>query len=340
MTHKILVIAPNWVGDAIMAHSLYQLLKKNHPDRCIDVIAPAAFEPLHALMPEIRRFIATPMEHGKLPLAALWSLAQTLRQEQYQEAYVLPNSLKSALLPWLSGIPRRVGYHGEMRYGLLNYRHQLDKKALPTMTQRFNALAFARHTDPESIPIPYPALQATMSKGQALATTLGLDTKRPVLILCPGAAYGPAKRWPVGHFKAIAESWASHHGPVWVMGDKKDKTHADAIANANDAIHSLAGRTSLADACELMALGRIVVSNDSGLMHLAAALQRPLVAIYGSSSPGFTPPLAHDIRMVMPNIACSPCFERTCRFGHYRCLTESTPQQVTSQIHTLLEATA
>lgn len=339
ITHRILIIAPNWVGDAIMAQSLYRLIKMHHPQCSIDVIGPSAFEALHLLMPEVDSFIASPLKHSQLNFKACWQLAKKLKKNNYQQAFILPNSLKSALIPWLCRIKIRTGFMGEMRYILLNDIRKLNPVALPTMAERFNALSFKKNQLPKKIPIPAPSLQIDRTIALSIAKKLQLNTEKPILILCPGAAFGPAKRWPTEHFKTIAEFWfKEQQGQVWILGDTKDKPLADEISNNHPAIIPLASRTSLHEACHLMALGALVVSNDSGLMHLAAALKKPLIAIYGSSTPAFTPPLGNDVQIFQSTLPCSPCFDRVCRFSHNNCLKETTPRQVIASIPLILRA--
>lgn len=336
---RILVVGPSWVGDMVMAHSLFQLLKKRNPGGVIDVLAPAWSRPLLERMPEVRRAIDMPVGHGELNLGARWRLGRSLK-DQYDQAVVLPNSLKSALVPLFAGIETRIGWRGEMRFGLINDIRLLDVKRYPLMVQRFNALAFPDDFR-KPIPAPFPVLRVDRDGLAATLQKFGLDSGRPILALCPGAEFGEAKRWPSGHYAAVAEARLRMGWQVWLFGSAKDREVAEQIRSEldpalRDGLFNLCGDTSLAEAVDLMSCATAVVSNDSGLMHVAAALQRPLVAVYGSTSPQFTPPLAEKVAIVRLDLDCSPCFERTCRFGHYHCLTQLEPAQVLTALEDVL----
>jgi heptosyltransferase-2 len=281
-------------------------------------------------MPEIGRIIDNPFAHGELSLRARYRLARELAAAGYQRAYILPNSLKSALIPFLAGIPERIGFTGEARYGLINRRHALDEIALPQMAERFAQLA---ETPGSPLPRPLQLPRLTSSREQQTATlkALGLEPLEKVAVFCPGAEFGPAKRWPARHFATLADELARRGYVVWLLGSAKDKAVGDEIvglANPASTPRNLCGSTSLAQAIDLIAASSVVVCNDSGLMHVAAALDRPLVAVYGSSSPGFTPPLSERAQIVSLNLACSPCFKRDCPLGHLDCLNKLAPQRV------------
>lgn len=327
---RILVVAPAWVGDGVLAQPLFMRLHEYHPDLELDVLAPQWTLPLFARMPQVRRTFASPFAHGELKLGARLQLARTLRAERYDQAIVLPNSFKSALIPWFARIRLRTGFRGETRYGVLNDVRILDKKALPQMAERFALLAEAPGS---TLPRPLPQPQLTVNDAQREATlaTLGLTHARPAVALCPGAEYGPAKRWPAVHFTALAQQLIERGCDVWLIGSAKDEPIGAAIARASAAAN-LCGRTSLDQAIDLLSCANIVVSNDSGLMHVAAALGRPLIALYGSSSPEFTPPLSPQATVLWLHIECSPCFQRECPLGHFRCMLELTPERVMSAI--------
>ncbi|WP_148716435.1 lipopolysaccharide heptosyltransferase II [Chitinolyticbacter meiyuanensis] len=331
---QILIVAPAWVGDAVMAQPLYARLAERHHGVAIDVLAPAWTRPLHARMPEIREAIDAPFAHGELALKKRWQLARQLSRRGYDQAILLPNSIKSALVPWFAGIPQRTGWIGESRYGLLNDWRKLDKAALPRMVGRFVALAETKGT-PLARPIADPRLVVDAKASTAALAALQLSTERPILALCPGAEYGPAKRWPARHAAALARDYLARGWQVWLFGSNKDaEICGDIVAQAPGVI-DLAGQTSLAQAIDLMSLAAAVVCNDSGLMHVAAALGRPLVAVYGSSSPVFTPPLSPTARIVSLNVECSPCFQRTCPLGHMKCLNELGPERVDAALQAL-----
>ena len=332
----ILVLAPAWLGDTVMIQPmLAELIKQN---AIIDVLAPPATAPVLSRMPEVRQTITLPVGHGQFHWQVRRTLAQQIRQQHYDVAYVLPNSWKSALIPWLAKIPKRIGWRGEWRYGLLNEVRLLDKQKYPLMVERFLALAYPSRVSLPTI-TPTPKLVTTVSKQSDIRTKLALTLDKPVLALCPGAEYGPAKQWPAAHFASIARHYVMQGWQVWLLGGPKDVAINTSIADGSGVeCFNLAGKTSLTEVIDVLAQVQAVVTNDSGLMHVAAALGRPLVAIYGSSAPSFTPPLTPKAAILKPNhLSCSPCFERTCRFGHYQCLTSTEAKQVIAALDNLLE---
>ena len=333
---RILIVAPNWVGDTLLAQPLFARLHQRLPGVVIDALAPSWTAPLLARMPEITAVIATPFVHGPLQLRERWRLGRSLRQRAYQQAIVLPNTFKAALLPFFADIGLRVGYTGESRYGLLNILHKLDKKNTPLMAERYAQLA-----EPPGAKPSLPLLRSTLLVDEANllinVARLGLDRRPPVAVFCPGAEYGPAKRWPARNFAELARHFAARGRAVWLLGSAKERAMGDEIARfaKGDAIN-LCGRTDLATAVDLMSVAEIIVSNDSGLMHVAAALDKPLVALYGSSSPEHTPPLSgRAVIARIEGLPCSPCYRRTCPLGHFRCLNELTTEQVLQEIDAL-----
>ncbi|BEV70755.1 MULTISPECIES: lipopolysaccharide heptosyltransferase II [unclassified Paludibacterium] len=325
---KILVIAPSWVGDSVMAQPLYRRLHQLYGDIELHVFAPQWTLPLLARMPEVSQAHLNPFGHGALNLLARWKVARRLARLKFDQAIVLPNSLKSALIPLFAGIPCRTGFIGESRYGVLNDWRELDENSLPMMVERFCALAPSKG-QPLSRPIPHPQLIADPARQQATLAELGLTADRPVVAFCPGAEYGPAKRWPARHFAKLAERFAAAGFHVWLFGSNKDAEIGNDISRLSHGLAvNLCGKTGLDQAIDLIGLANIAVCNDSGLMHVAAALDIPLVALYGSSSPDFTPPLSERAEIVSLSLECSPCFERTCPFGHTDCLEKLAPEQV------------
>ncbi|TAN51157.1 MAG: lipopolysaccharide heptosyltransferase II [Methylococcaceae bacterium] len=335
-THpRILVVGPSWVGDMVMAQSLFLRLKQRYPDSRISVLAPAWTLPLLACMPEVAQGMAMPLGHGQFGFAKRRRLGLELRGS-FDWAIVLPNSWKSALTPFFAQIPRRTGHLGELRWGLLNDARRLDKTLLPRTVQRFVALGLEKDA---ALPpdCPPPRLFVADQQVAAALAKFGLAGPAKVLALCPGAEYGPAKRWPSDHFAVLARAKLAAGWQVWLFGSDKDQAAAEAIVQAAPGCINFAARTCLAEAVALLSLADAVVSNDSGLMHVAAALDKPLVALYGSSDPGFTPPLSDKARIVRLGLDCSPCFKRACPYGHTHCLTQIEPARVLTELDYLLK---
>jgi len=289
-------------------------------------------------MPEVRQALSFPLGHGALELATRRRIGKSLAG-QYDQAILLPNSLKSALVPFFAGIAQRTGWRGELRYGLLNDVRTLDKARYPLMIERFMALGYPAGAELPK-PYPRPSLQIETASRDAALAKFGLSLDRPVLALCPGAEFGEAKRWPSEHYAKVAEIKIREGWQVWLFGSKNDHAVGESIREwlipgLREESVNLSGETSLAAAIDLLSCSDAVVSNDSGLMHVAAALNRPLVAVYGSTSPGFTPPLADQVEVVRLGLECSPCFDRTCRFGHYNCLRLLEPEAVASALQRL-----
>lgn len=333
-SERILIVGPAWVGDMVMAQSLYRLLHERKPRALIDVLAPAWSLPLLARMPEVHRGIEVPLGHGEFGFGKRLALGKSLRGEHHDRAIVLPRSLKSALIPFFAGAKRRSGYKGEMRYGLINDMRALDKGVLSQTVQRYLALGMDAG---ESLPpshIPRPQLRVDKANQQRCMQLFGLHADRPVVGMMPGAEYGPAKQWPVAYYAETAAELVRSGHQVWIFGSKKDLPVAGEIAKqAGDGVVNLAGCTQLVDVVDLIACCKAVVCNDSGLMHVAAAVGTPLVAVYGSSTPDYTPPLTDQARVLYRRLDCSPCFKRECPLGHTECLTGIQAQEVLDALH-------
>ncbi|MCW5589295.1 MAG: lipopolysaccharide heptosyltransferase II [Legionellales bacterium] len=335
MNNNILIIGPAWIGDMVIAQSLYRLLKQRQPEANIDVIAPSWCAPLLSRMPEIRACLEFKIAHGKLGLAQRYQFAQQLKKNHYQQAIILPNSFKSALIPWLAKIPQRRGYRGECRYGLINDRRLLNKKKYPSLVERFALLASPANT-PLPATLPWPALTVDKNAQALTLKKYHLATEKPILILCPGAAYGPAKRWPISHFAEVANDYLQRDWQVWLLGGKAEKNLHDQIQSACHHRCQDLSMTSLTEAIDLMALANLIISNDSGLMHIAASVARPLIAIYGSSDPHYTPPLSQHAHIVSLELSCSPCFQRECPLHHLNCLQHITPHHIITTANNLV----
>jgi heptosyltransferase II len=329
----ILVVAPSWIGDALLSQPMLALLKQRDPECVIDVLGPAWVLPVYRRMPEVRDTMESPFGHGALALGERMRLGRQLRKNRYDRAYVLPNSFKSALVPLFARIPERIGFIGEVRYGLLSEARRLDERALPLMVERFASLAWPRGERIEGT-LPQPRLRVDDAERDAVMAQLQLARPARLACLCPGAEYGPAKRWPAEHFGDLAAKLAGEGYAVWLVGSKKEAEIGEAIRERSGGkALNLCGRTTLDQAVVLLSAADAVVTNDSGLMHVAAALDRPMVALYGSSSPAFTPPLSMRASIVKIDIACSPCFERTCPLGHFDCMMKLMPDRVLGEVH-------
>lgn len=329
--YKVLVIGPSWIGDTVLAQPLFRLLHDRRAETAVDVLAPEWTLALLARMPEVRQAIPNPFGHGELKLHARRELGRELARARYDQAIVLPNSFKSALVPWFAGIPLRTGFRGEMRWGLLNDVRHLDERELPLMVQRYAALAGARG-EPAREP-PEVRLRMDEEARRKTLAKLRLEPQAPVAALCPGAEYGPAKRWPLHHHAELAKRLADRGFEVWLVGSPRDRGLGEEIELLSEgASRNLCGTTSLGEAIDLLASTALVVSNDSGLMHIAAALGKPLVALYGSSSPDFTPPRSPAATVIRLGLPCSPCFKRECPLGHFNCMMQLSPDRVCSAI--------
>lgn len=314
---KILVVGPSWIGDMVMAQSLFITLKNKYPDCVIDVVAPEWSIPLIERMPEINKAISLPVKHKQLALTKRFKIGRSLRAENYQTAIIIPRSYKSALVPFFAKIPERIGFRGEMRYGILNDIHSLDKTILKQTVQRYVSLGFDRDLlqPPE---ILFPRLLIRNKNRDELLSKYKLSVDKAIIGLMPGAEYGSAKKWP--YFNKLARALVDNGYQVWVFGSAKDYSYGNEIGQQDRNIFNLCGKTELVDVVDLISLCKKVVCNDSGLMHVAAAVNIPLVAIYGSSTPDYTPPLSTKAKIHYLGLDCSPCFKRECPLGHTDCL--------------------
>lgn len=331
---RYLIAAPAWVGDMVMAQSLFMTLKQHEPQARIDVLAPDWSLPLLARMEEIDEAINVPVAHGELGLAKRWRLGRSLRSCHYDRAILIPRSMKAALIPFFAGAKIRTGYRGEMRYGLLNDIRPLDKTVLTQTVQRYVALGMSADSELPP-PIPSPRLMVDTENQQRLLDELGLHGGGRIIGLMPGAEYGPAKRWPLEYYAELAKRLIRDGFRVWIFGSDKERQDAESTADAG--AENLCGRTSLVEAVDLIAACDAVVSNDSGLMHVAAAVRKPLLAIYGSSTPDYTPPLSEQAQVLYRRLDCSPCFKRDCPYGHTDCLKGIGVDEVYAALSPMLE---
>jgi heptosyltransferase-2 len=343
--HGILIIAPNWIGDAVMTQPLLASLKKQYPEANIDVLASTWVAPIYRACSEVHEVIEAKFEHKQLQWGLRKQLAKELAIKKYQACFVLPNSLKSALIPWLANIPFRVGYRGELRFGLINLSLDNPSKVnRPPMVEHYLALSQLLNEEQFASTASnlVPKLNVSATANQSVQTKL-LNAKvdpANIYVMCPGAEYGPTKRWPTSHFAQLAQKLiaSNPHSQIILLGSKGDHALAQEIqsqAKQNSHIHNWCGDTSLDEAIALIGMGKAVISNDSGLMHIAAALRTPQVAIFGSSDPAHTPPLSDKAKVIWLNLPCSPCHKRECPLSHLKCLNDILPEQVFATLNTL-----
>ncbi len=329
-----LVVAPQWIGDAVMAEPLLAALTAR--GETLSVAALPWVAPVFRAMPQVGEIVELQFAHGRLDWAARRRVASSLRGH-FDAAYVLPNSIKSALVPWLAKVPVRVGYQGEGRVLLLN-RRLPNPVGRPPMVAFYGALA-----GPDFDASSRPRLHLEDAAIDAALSTSGL-ARRGFWVFAPGAEYGPAKRWPADHYAALARSLLAAEGaPIVLLGSKGEAALCESIAAAAPgACRVLAGKTSLFDAMALIAASRGLASNDSGLMHVAAGFGVAQVAVFGSTSPEHTPPLNANARVLWLKqelkLDCMPCFDRSCRFGHYDCLVGVAPERVEAALRGVVAA--
>jgi heptosyltransferase-2 len=315
----------------VMAQSLFKLLKQQSPQDPIDVVAPGWSLPILQRMPEVREAHALNVGHGEGGLGKRYQLGKQLRIRNYTQAIVLPRSYKSALVPFFAKIPQRTGFKGELRYGLLNDIRPFDHKLLDQTVKRFSYLGLGHDND--ELRTYQPSLEVDKENARRCMAELGLDAGKFTVALLPGAEYGPAKQWPASHFGDLVKKIDQAGAQAWLIGSAKDREIAQKIIElAGGAGFNLCGNTQLADAVDLIAQADVAVTNDSGLMHIAAAVGTRVIAIYGSSSPEFTPPLTTDVLINWLKLDCSPCFQRQCKFGHYNCLNNISAETIFPQL--------
>lgn len=343
--HGILIIAPNWIGDAVMTQPLLASIKSQYPESKIDVLASTWVAPIYRACSEVHDVIEAKFEHKHLQWGLRKELASKLALKNYQACFVLPNSFKSALIPWLANIPFRIGYRGELRFGLINVALDNPSKVnRPPMVEHY--LALSQLVNDEQTSPANGNLTPKLNVSAVAADTVQVKLKNihidqaNIYVMCPGAEYGPTKRWPTSHFAELAQSIVTNNpnNQIILLGSKGDHALAQEIeakAKRDDHIHNWCGDTSLDEAIALIGMSKAVISNDSGLMHIAAALKTPQVAIFGSSDPAHTPPLSDKAKVIWLNLPCSPCHKRECHLGHLKCLNDILPAQVLATLNIL-----
>jgi lipopolysaccharide heptosyltransferase II len=323
----ILIVPYMWIGDFVRCHSVVKVLKTRWPERPVDVLATALCRPLADYMPGLRQAIAGDLPRSRLGLAAQQALAARLRANGYGLALVLPRTWKAAMAPYLAGIPRRVGFVGEARFGLLN-EWRWGERRLPRMVDRCAALALSKG-DPLPAEWPLPELVVPPAEVAAWRERLGVESGRPAVALCPGAV-GPSKRWPAAAYGEVARALTARGLAVWVLGSPDEARLAGEIAAAGGPlVRDLTG-PDLRNAILALAAAAAAVSNDSGLLHVAAALGTPAIGIFGPTSPWHWAPLNPLAAVIetRSELPCRPCHKPTCRLRHHRCMRDIPAAQV------------
>jgi heptosyltransferase-2 len=333
MPASYLIVGPSWVGDMVMAQSLFITLQQRDPGANIDVLGPEWSTPVLARMQQVGKSIPLALTHREWGFGVRRRLGRSLRNDHYDRAIVLPRSWKSALVPFFADIKSRTGFLGEQRYGLLTERRVLDKRILNQTVKRFVSLGLPLSEAYPPVSIPRPVLRVDAENQSRLYRRLGLPGGIQAAVLMPGSEYGPAKQWPLEHFRQVAAHLLARGNQVWVLGSRTDHADGDRIVDQLEGpVFNLCGQTGLADAIDLIAAANLAVCNDSGLMHIAAAVGTHVHALYGSTSAAYTPPLTESATLHSLDLPCSPCFQRVCRYGHYNCLRQLVPERVIEQL--------
>ena len=336
---KLLVVGPSWVGDMVMAQSLFKTILSQSPTTLIDVIAPEWSLALTKRMPEVNKGIISPIKHGEFGIMKRFQLSEWIRPSKYDQAIVMTRSLKAALVPWFAGIPIRTGYRGEMRYFLINDMRSLGTKTLNQTVKRFVALGSLSSQLPA---IESPSLSVSVENIDIILNKLNLDIKKPIMAIMPGAEYGPAKQWPADYFSTVVQTYLSKDWNVCILGSQKDKGVATEIKssislNISDRLFDLTGMTTLLDAIDLLSVSKVALTNDSGLMHIAAAVNTPLIALYGPTSPEFTPPLSKNSKVLRKITGYIRDRQGTERSGYHKSLIDLRPEEVLDELEIFIK---
>ena len=336
---KILVVGPSWVGDSVMAQTLYKRIKKELPSSQIDVMSPHWSLSLLERMPEVCKKIVSPFSHGETKLLERYRLGQGLKKENYDRAIVLTNSLKSSLIPYFARIGVRTGWLGEFRYGLINDIRSSKKLKKSLMIEKFAALSL--YEENYSIEnLTFPELEINFANQRNFLEEFSIDYSKNTMAICPGAEFGPSKRWPAEYYAEIAKFYVNKGWNVLCIGSKNDEDIGIEIGSlnnlgCNESFINLIGKTSLQDAIDILAFTEKVVTNDSGLMHIAAAVKTPLVALYGPSSPEYTPPLISKKKILRKTQGYEKVRYGSNEKGYHQSLLDIKPEEVLDALEAL-----
>ena len=336
---KILVVGPSWVGDSVMAQTLYKRIKKELPSSQIDVMSPHWSLALLERMPEVCKKIVSPFSHGETKLFERYKLGQGLKKENYDRAIILTNSLKSSLIPYFARIGVRTGWLGEFRYGLINDIRSSKKLKKSLMVEKFAALSL--YEENYSIEnLTFPELEINFANQRNFLEEFSIDYSKNTMAICPGAEFGPSKRWPAEYYAEIAKFYVNEGWNVLCIGSKNDEDIGMGIGSlnnlrSNESFINLIGKTSLQDAIDILAFTEKVVTNDSGLMHIAAAVKTPLVALYGPSSPEYTPPLISKKKILRKTQGYEKVRYGSNEKGYHQSLLDIKPEEVLDALEAL-----
>ena len=311
-----------------MVQSLLMALKRHNDDHCIDVIGPPWSAEIAARMPQVRNVIEADLAHNVLQFMHRVRIGRSLIG-QYDQAIICPRSFKSAMIPYFAKIPQRTAYKGEMRFGIVNDMRPLDTKVTYKAVAKYVNLGNQNPSLVQAPNIQFPSLHVDTKKRRATAQRTGVSETLPSVALMPGAEFGPSKRWPSEYFGQIAARFKQDGYEVYIFGSPKDHAIGEEIVRASHGqAKNLCGQTTLEEAVDLLSLANVAITNDSGLMHIAAAVKRPVVVVYGSVTPRYTPPLSNHAEIKYLDLECSPCWKRQCPYGHYNCVHNLTVESV------------
>ena len=338
---KILIVGPSWVGDAVMAQSLYKIIKDSNPQSKIDVLSPEWSLGILNRMEELDDLICSPFDHGDLRIKDRIRFGYSLRDRSYDQAIVLTNSLKSSFIPFTANIPKRTGWLGEMRYGFINDIRKVNKNKHKLMVEKFSCLSINPLVD-NNYEIPWPSLRVDLINLSKLLKKYSFEQSHESIAICPGAEFGPSKRWPANYYAEVIRHYLSKNWQVFILGSKNDlpvaKAIEDQVPPENKALlFNFTGQTSIEDAVDILSTCDLVLTNDSGLMHVAAAVNVKLLALYGPTSPKFTPPLSKKAKVIQKIEGYEKTREGELEEGYHYGLSMIKPEEVLDSLSHLIK---
>ena len=338
---KILIVGPSWVGDAVMAQSLYKIIKDSNPQSKIDVLSPEWSLGILNRMDELDDLICSPFDHGDLRIKDRIRFGYSLRDRSYDQAIVLTNSLKSSFIPFTANIPKRTGWLGEMRYGFINDIRKVNKNKHKLMVEKFSCLSINPLVD-NNYEIPWPSLRVDLINLSKLLKKYSFEQSHESIAICPGAEFGPSKRWPANYYAEVIRHYLSKNWQVFILGSKNDlpvaKAIEDQVPSENKALlFNFTGQTSIEDAVDILSTCDLVLTNDSGLMHVAAAVNVKLLALYGPTSPKFTPPLSKKAKVIQKIEGYEKTREGELEEGYHYGLSMIKPEEVLDSLSHLIK---